>query len=129
MNLEIFVLCDAANDSAGKLNLIGAFNTLTAQQLPALHPFCVLAVRLRAERAEQGAHQLQLNAKRPDGVLLIPPIGAPLNIAFPNPNEPAIANLFFGLAGLQFLNYGTYTFELLLDGKIFASTPLIVKKP
>jgi len=94
MVVEVFVLCDAANDSSGKMNLLGAFNTINAQRLPARHPFCILAVRLRADRPEAGA--IQVRSRKPDGSQLIPPMTAPLNFNFTNPSEPSVANLFFG---------------------------------
>jgi hypothetical protein len=38
MNIQVAVLCDAATDDNGKLNLLGAFDTIYTQQLPATHP-------------------------------------------------------------------------------------------
>ena len=40
MNIQVAVLCDAATDDNGKLNLLGAFDTIYTQQLPAVHPQC-----------------------------------------------------------------------------------------
>ena len=34
MNIQVAVLCDAATDDNGKLNLLGAFDTIYTQQLP-----------------------------------------------------------------------------------------------
>jgi hypothetical protein len=36
MNIQVAVLCDAATDDNGKLNLLGAFDTIYAPQLPAM---------------------------------------------------------------------------------------------
>ena len=38
MNIQVAVLCDAATEENGKLNLLGAFDTIIAQQIPATHP-------------------------------------------------------------------------------------------
>ena len=38
MNIQVAVLCDAATDDNGKLNLLGAFDTIYAPQTPAVHP-------------------------------------------------------------------------------------------
>src|SRR2546425_8734345 len=44
-----------------KLNLLGAFDTIHAQQLPAVHPFCSVALRVTFGSGEEGPHKLQLN--------------------------------------------------------------------
>ena len=46
MNIQVAVLCDAATDDNGKLNLLGAFDTIYTQQLPAIHPQCSIALRV-----------------------------------------------------------------------------------
>ena len=46
MNIQVAVLCDAATDDNGKLNLLGAFDTIYTQQLPAVHPQCSIALRV-----------------------------------------------------------------------------------
>ena len=38
MNIQTAVLCDAATDDNGKLNLLGAFDTIYAPEMPAIHP-------------------------------------------------------------------------------------------
>jgi hypothetical protein len=43
MNIQVAVLCDAATDDNGKLNLLGAFDTIYARELPAIHPQCAVA--------------------------------------------------------------------------------------
>src|SRR2546425_8041034 len=38
MHVQIAALCDAATDYNGKLNLLGTFDTVLTQQMPAVHP-------------------------------------------------------------------------------------------
>ena len=38
MNIQVAVLCDAATEENGKLSLLGAFDTIYAPQMPAVHP-------------------------------------------------------------------------------------------
>ena len=40
----------------GKLNLLGAFDTIYTQQLPAVHPQCSIALRLTFGHEDEGAH-------------------------------------------------------------------------
>jgi len=55
MQLEIFTLCDAATEHAGKLNIIGTFDVLRAAITPITHPQCAIAGRLRFEQIEMGS--------------------------------------------------------------------------
>src|SRR6266576_4905432 len=61
MNIQVAVLCDAATDDNGKLNLLGAFDTIKTPQLPAVHPQCSIALRVTFFSGDEGKHELQLN--------------------------------------------------------------------
>ena len=54
MQIQLAVLCDAATDYAGKLNILGTFDTLITSQLPAIHPQCSIALRLTFQKQEEG---------------------------------------------------------------------------
>ena len=47
MQVEIFSISDAATSENGKLNILGAFDTIWVRQFPALYPHCAVAVRMR----------------------------------------------------------------------------------
>ncbi|MDB6032554.1 MAG: hypothetical protein JWM16_2892, partial [Verrucomicrobiales bacterium] len=38
MEIQVAVLCDAATDYQGKLNILGTFDTIFTAQMPAVHP-------------------------------------------------------------------------------------------
>ena len=38
MDIQVAVLCDAATDYKGKLNLLGTFNSVYTKELPANYP-------------------------------------------------------------------------------------------
>jgi len=59
MNIELFVLCDAATDQQGKLNILGAFDSLWAQKVPVSHPQCAVALRIRFSKIEEGEHNIK----------------------------------------------------------------------
>jgi len=67
MQLEIFTLCDAATEHAGKLNIIGTFDALRALEAPIAHPQCAIAGRLRFEQIEEGNHRVSLTFADEDG--------------------------------------------------------------
>ena len=52
MNIEVFSLCDAATIEGGKLNMLGAFDTIMAEKVPVVHPQCTIALRLRFNASE-----------------------------------------------------------------------------
>lgn len=62
MNIEVAAICDAAtaSDMGGRLNILGAFDRVFAQQFPMQIPQCAVAFRIRYQRAEAGEHELSL---------------------------------------------------------------------
>ena len=127
MDIQVAVLCDAANDSGGKLNLLGAFDTIHAQQLPAVHPFCSVALRVTFGDAEEGQHQLRLNFVDDDGHSVMPNIDIPVNIALPDNSHFVTCNFIVNIQQLKFEAAGYYSIDLTLDGKMQARIPLAVK--
>lgn len=125
MKLEIFSLCDAATaDQSGKLNLLGAFDSLFAQQLPITHPACAIALRVRFEAAEEGAHSLEIRLSDSDGKPLMQPIKADIQIPS-NPDPRSLArNFVLNFQQLKLPKFGEYAIDLLMDGKIMGSIPL-----
>jgi hypothetical protein len=67
MEVEAFILCDCATDQQGKLNILGAFDRLYARKIPAVHPACAVAVRLRFSKIEEGDHTIRINFIDADG--------------------------------------------------------------
>ena len=67
MELQVAVLCDAATDYGGKLNLLGAFDTIHATSLPAIHPQCTIALRMTFNKVEEGSHRVRINFVDEDG--------------------------------------------------------------
>ncbi len=83
MNIQVAVLCDAATDDNGKLNLLGSFDTIYAPQLPAVHPQCAVALRVTFTAGDEGQHKLALNFINADGRSIMPPIEVPVAVALP----------------------------------------------
>ena len=79
MNIQVAVLCDAATDDNGKLNLLGAFDTIYAPQLPAVHPQCSVALRVTFMSGDVGERKLKLNFVNADGRAIMPPIEIPVD--------------------------------------------------
>jgi len=128
MNVQAAVLCDAATqDGSSKLNILGAFDTIYAQQLPALHPQCAVALRATFAADDEGPHKLALNFINADGRSIMPPIELPVTVALPEDAHFLSLNFVLNIQQMQFPEAGLYSVDIRLDGKSQASIPLQVK--
>jgi hypothetical protein len=128
MNIQVAVLCDAATDDNGKLNLLGAFDTIYTQQLPAIHPQCSIALRVTFGSEDEGTHELRLNFVDADGGSIMPGIDLPVgNITLPGDSHFGTRNFIINIQQLKFEQPGLYSIDVLLDSRPQANIPLLVK--
>jgi hypothetical protein len=127
MNVQVAVLCDAATDENGKMNLLGAFDTICAQQLPAVHPQCAVALRVTFASSDEGPHKLKLNFINADGHAIMPAMEVPVAVALPDDNHFLTRNFIVNIQQLKFDEAGFYSVDVRLDDKSYASIPLLVK--
>ena len=127
MNVQVAILCDAATDDNGKLNLLGAFDTIYAQQLPAIHPQCAVALRVTFAAGDEGQHKLALNFINADGHPVMPAMEVPVAVALPEDVHFVTRNFIVNIQQLKFVEAGLYSVDIRLDGKSQASIPLQVK--
>src|SRR4051794_3712821 len=109
MNIQVAVLCDAATDDNGKLNLLGAFDTIYTQQLPALHPQCSIALRVTFSHQDEASHKLRLNFVDADGRSIMPDarvIEIPVEVILPNDSHFGTRNFIINIQQLKFDNPG-----------------------
>lgn len=128
MDVPVAVLCDAATQQGGKLNILGAFDAIVAHDLPVVHPICTVAVRLVFERFEAGEHRLRLKIADEDGNEIASPAELQARCEFPPENDrPFISqNLILNLQRLRFEQPGRYSIDLSVNGKHMATIPLSV---
>jgi len=129
MNIQVAVLCDAATDEgSGKLNLLGAFDTICAQQLPATHPQCSVALRVTFGSGDEGTHTVRLNFVDADGRSIMPdfpPI--PVVVTLPEHMHFGSRNVIVNFQNLKFDKPGLYSIDVSVDDQPLASIPLLVK--
>lgn len=128
MNIQVAVLCDAATDDNGKLNLLGAFDTIYARELPAVHPQCSVALRVTFFSGDEGKHTLRLNFVDADGRSIMPdfpPI--PVEVVLPDDVHFGTRNFIINIQQLKFDEPGLYSVDIALDEQSQASIPLLVK--
>ena len=127
MNIQVAVLCDAATDDNGKLNLLGAFDTIYTQHLPAVHPQCSIALRVTFGHEDEGAHALRLAFVDADGHSVMPGIDIPVQVVMPGDSHFGTRNFIVNIQQLKFESPGLYSLEILLDDQPQTSIPLLVK--
>ena len=127
MNIQVAVLCDAANEDSGKLNLLGSFDTIFAPQLPAVHPQCAVALRVTFMSGDEGDHELKLNFVDADGKSIMPPIEIPVAVSLPDDAHFLTRNFIVNIQQLKFAEEGLYSVDVRLDDKSQGNIPLQIK--
>ena len=128
MNIQVAVLCDAATDDNGKLNLLGAFDTIYTRQLPAVHPQCSIALRITFFSGDEGRHNLRINFVDADGGSIMPglqPIA--VEVALPDDLHFSTRTFIVNIQQLKFANPGLYSIDVRFDDQAQASIPLLVR--
>ena len=128
MDIQIAILCDAATDNNGKLNILGTFDTIYSAQLPATHPQCSIALRMTFSKGEEGHHKVRLSFGDEDGkpVMQIPDI--PLEVILPEDTIFISRNVVLNIQQLKFEKPGLYSIGIAMDGRQEGSIPLLVKQ-
>lgn len=130
MNLEVFVICDAATDSNGKLNILGAFDTISfANELPQPLAMSAIVVRVRFRRDEEGEHKFELDLLDSLGVPIVPSLKNTFRVGFPGSAPSSTVNFILNFQNVTFKQYGEHSIKLNIDGNLKASLPLFVKSP
>jgi len=127
MDVEAFLLCDAATDQRGKLNVLGAFDTIFAKQVPTVHPACAVAARLRFSKIEQGEHAVRICVIDQDGKEVVPKLEGKVSVRVGDEAGSAALNLILNFQRVKLPEYGEYRVDLAVDGEQKASLPLFVR--
>lgn len=125
MQLEILTFCDAAVEYAGRLNLLGATDTIFVPATPFRYAHCAIALRVRAARIEEGEHTVRIMIIDVDGNPRLNVEGK-LPVRFPNAGGGAF-HLIINAQNLEFANEGEYAIEVAVDGIQLGSSPLFVR--
>ncbi len=128
MKVELFVACDYAADYAGKLTLVGVFDSLGATQTPVYHPQLCVAAKLRFHDSEAGPKTVRFTLSDADGRDVLQPIEMKISApAPPSDHATTVVNLVMNIGGIKFERLGEHALDLTLDGAHIASTPLFLR--
>jgi len=127
MNIPMAFLADEANISQeGKLNVMGIFDRIVADDLPVTHPRMVFAFRVTADFTDGGrSFPVQVRMVDEDGAVMFDASGE-INPPMLPPGEFSTANQVFTLVGMQFPRAGQYQFEVRIGDLEPHVTPFVV---
>jgi hypothetical protein len=128
MLVEIFSLCDASTSENGKLNILGAFDTIWVRQFPAVYPHCAVAIRIRFLAVEKGDHKVGLRLIDMDGKDVLPPAGGSLHLDLSEGLSSGSSNLILNIQSMKLDKTGEFSLELSIDGEHAFSLPLFVRQ-
>jgi hypothetical protein len=125
LEIKLAVLADYSNISReGKLNILGIFDRIYAQNIPATHPQMQLIMTLEADRVDADReHSIAIELIDSDGKKLFT-VGGKLEFKPPPPGEHVKLNHAMQLNNLRFDNYGKYEFKVLINNEVRKSIPL-----
>jgi len=107
MHVEIFTLCDAATvDAAGKLNILGSFDNLSAANEPIVHMQCALALKLRFARIEEGQKKFRLAFVDSDGKAVMQPLDGTTEVRFQDQDSTSTVSMALGIQQLKLPKFG-----------------------
>ncbi len=127
MNADVFTLCDFAQESDGKLTIVGAFDTIYARRFPAVHPAMCLAVRLRFYIHEAGKHSIKIVFVAQDGSEAIKTIDGEAVVKDFSGSSRVIHSVFT-LMNTPIEREGTLSITLTVDDRELLTSPLYAKK-
>lgn len=129
MNIEAFMICDAATDQQGKLNVLGAFDTIMSHKFPLAYPAITIALRIRFFYEENGNHKIKICVLNEDGKEIAPTAEGNMHVAMPRTEQWSVSNLILTLQNASFEHRGDYSVNLEVDGKEVSVVAIHVRYP
>jgi hypothetical protein len=127
MKIELFTLCDFAQENGGKLTIVGTFDTIISRNFPCVHPQLSVAIRIRFDLWEFAGHSFRIETRDLDGEMSIDTISGTLQVKGAG-NASAVSHLLFTVFNLRFKSSGVVNFILYIDDKELNSIPLYLRK-
>lgn len=127
MKVDIFTLCDSAQEYSGKLIIVGTFNSIYAKEFPTLHPEFALVARVVFGEDEKGVHNIDFFIKKNDEEVYIMPPGQMTADTTDTKGKDAIINVVVKGNNIPIPSAGIYVVTLKVDDKVWESDLHVVK--
>jgi hypothetical protein len=127
MKTELFTLCDFAQEQSGKLTIVGTFDTIVSRNFPCVHPQLSIAIRLRFDLWEFGAHSFKIETRDLDGDMCLESVTGQVSAKSVG-NATAVSHLVYSISNLKLKASGIMNFILYIDEKEITSIPLYLRK-
>lgn len=117
MKIDIFTLCDNAQEYSGKLVIVGTFNEIYAEKFPATHPEMAIVARTIIEDENLESHDLEISAINAETgkPALIQPFKTRLDTKG-NKGKPVYSNLILRMNNILIQEPGKYIIKFCIDG-------------
>lgn len=128
MKIDIFTLCDTAQEYNGKLMIIGTFNYIYAEKFPTIHSELALVARITFNEKEKGIHKIEICIKKNDNDTFLMPLRNMTIDTTTMKEKEAGLNIIIKGNNIAIPEAGIYTATIKVDGNIFESTLNIVQQ-
>ena len=110
------------------MNLLGSFNTIFAREVPAVHPSCALAIKLRFDQIESGIKQVKITFIDADGKEVMPSIEGTIQVNAKPQFSTSTAQAVVNIQSLTLERFGEYSIHLAIDGRLEGQTPVYMSR-
>jgi hypothetical protein len=129
MKVDIFCLCDFAQSaSEGKMTIVGIFDSLFSENLPAIHGLFAVAIKLKIDPSEIGPKKIKLMFLGPDQTTIGQDVESTIVIPPTHGSIPMNVQLVTLVPFLRLPQFGEYSVVLQIDEQQVASTPLYLRQ-
>lgn len=122
MKVDIFTLCDSAQEYNGKMVIVGTFNNIYAKEFPATHSGFALAARVVFDKDEKGIYDINLSVKKEgsENTYIIPESKMKADTTNTERKDTVI-NIILQGSNVSIPEEGTYIMSLRIGDKTWAS--------
>ena len=126
MKVLLFTLCQAANiDIKNNLNILGAFDMITATRVPIVYS-STLVLKLRFDKRDAGKKTFRISFIDADGKKLLPSLENEFFVTIPDESSFCCMNFIHPIYKLPLNHFGNYSIDFSIDGSLVWSFELIV---